>query len=131
MAAMTVGIAQSSDEVVSTITGLGYKDTTDFGGLSHLSIAGGAPIMLSGLNFASSASSNAWIFSPIWVDGAEVWGPAMDSDDSMNSNDLAGRLAIVAPPADQLMSTTMDQFNGEFLPTGYPHNDILRFEVKI
>lgn len=60
-------------------------------------MAGGAPILLSGLNFASSAGANDWKFELWWVDGAEVFGPVMSSDDQMNSNDLAGRLGYVTP----------------------------------
>lgn len=62
-----------------TITGLGYKDTSDFNGLPHLSMAGGAPILLSGLNFASSAAANTWKFDLMWIEGATVFGPAMTS----------------------------------------------------
>jgi len=50
-------------------------------GLPYLSMAGGAPILLKGLNFASQAASNSWKFEPKWMEGAEIWGPMMTSDD--------------------------------------------------
>jgi len=37
----------------------------------------------------------------------------------MNLNDLAGRLAIVAPSAAELMNVDLSAFDGEFLPTGW------------
>ena len=39
--------------VKKTITGAGYKNTETMTGLPYLSMAGGAPILLKGLNFAS------------------------------------------------------------------------------
>jgi hypothetical protein len=46
-----------------------------------MSMAGGAPILLKGLNFASEAAANSWKFIPLWMEGAEIWGPDMSSDD--------------------------------------------------
>jgi len=63
----------------SEIRGAGYKDTSNLNGLPYLSLAGGAPILLSGLMFASDTSYNAWKFEPLWLEGAEIWGPLMDS----------------------------------------------------
>lgn len=52
----------------------------------------------------------------------------------MNSNDLAGRLAIVAPSVATLMNQPMKNFNGGFLPSGFWNPETgnqLRFYVKI
>ena len=120
--------------VFSTAEGLGYKDTSAFAGLSQLSMAGGAPILLSGLNFAGSSGANGWKFAPRWLDGVEVWGPPMDSDDEMNSNALSGRLAIVAPSAAELMNVDESLFDGEFLPSGWyfePDGNTLKFDLRI
>ena len=65
--------------VQSTITGAGYKNSETLTGLRYLSMAGGAPILLKGLNFASEAASNSWKFVPLWMEGAEIWGPDMTS----------------------------------------------------
>jgi len=53
----------------------------------------------------------------------------------MNSNDLSGRLAIVAPSAAELMGSDISNFNGEFLPSGWEnvHEDghRLRFTAEV
>ena len=67
------------DFTQKTITGAGFKDTADFSGLKYLSLAGGAPILLSGLNFASQASWNSFKFEPGFQEGFELWGPDMTS----------------------------------------------------
>ena len=82
-------------------------------------MAGGAPIVLSGLNFAGTTAQNSWKFEPRWLENAEVWGPPLTSDEQQNSNDMKGRLSIYAPPVDQLMDTEYHLFDGEYLPTGY------------
>jgi hypothetical protein len=119
----------------NTISGAGYKDTSDLSGLPYLSLAGGAPILLSGLMFASDTSYNAWKFEALWLEGTEIWGPLMDSDDEMNSNALAGRLALVAPAVTDLMGQDISKFNGAFLPSGWAVDtelgNQLRFRVKI
>lgn len=120
--------------VFNTLAGAGYKDTSDLNGLAYLSLAGGAPILLSGINFASQAGSNTWKFEPLWLEGSEIHGPPMDSDDQMNSNSLAGRLAIVAPGVADLMGQDISLFDGEFLPSGWSdpeEGNSLRFTVKV
>jgi hypothetical protein len=111
--------SEGPDIVYNAIKGAGYKDTSDLNGLPYLSLAGGAPILLSGLQFASDTSYNAWKFEPLWLEGAEIWGPLMTSDDEMNSNALAGRLALVAPSVTSLMAQDITMFNGAFLPSGW------------
>jgi len=53
----------------------------------------------------------------------------------MNSNALAGRLALVAPSVTELMGQDINMFNGAFLPSGWSVDpevgNELRFRVKI
>lgn len=65
-----------------TMYGAGFKDTSTMTGLPLLSMAGGAPILLSGLNFATQAGWNSWRFEPTFMEGAEIWGPDMTSKSS-------------------------------------------------
>lgn len=82
-------------------------------------MAGGAPIVISGLNFAAATTSNGWKFEPRWLEGAEVWGPALTTDEVQNSNDLKGLLSIYTPPINELMAVDYHLFDGEYLPSGY------------
>ena len=76
--------SEGLDIVYNTIKGSGYKETTNLNGLPYLSMAGGAPIVLSGLNFASDTPYNAWKFEPLWLEGVEIFGPAMTSKNAPN-----------------------------------------------
>jgi len=53
----------------------------------------------------------------------------------MNSNDLSGRLALVAPSAAELMGKDISRFDGEYLPTGwaglYEKDNRLTFTAKV
>jgi hypothetical protein len=59
----------------------------------------------------------------------------MTSDDQMNSNDLSGRLALVAPSAAELMGKDISKFDGDYLPTGwsnlYQAGNKLTFTAKV
>jgi hypothetical protein len=134
----SVALAGVEDEpVFKTIVGLGYKDTSALKGLPYLSMAGGAPLLLSGQQMATQAGMNAWKFVPNWVENMEITGPAMTSDDQMNSNDLSGRLAIVAPSASSLFNMPdLSYYNGAGgFPTGWYIDETtpntLRFVLKV
>lgn len=53
----------------------------------------------------------------------------------MNSNDLSGRLALVAPSAAELLGQDISKFDGEYLPTGwaglYDTANLLTFTAKV
>lgn len=107
--------------------------TTEYNGLWYLSMAGGAPIVLSGLNFAQEASWNSFKFEPYFIEGAQIWGPAMSSNDAMESNDLNGRLGYIVPSVTELMGFDISLFNGDYLPSGYTTSEgnLLNFTVAI
>jgi hypothetical protein len=53
----------------------------------------------------------------------------------MNSNDLSGRLALVAPSVADLMGQDISMFNGDFLPSGWENvheeGHRLRFRTQV
>ena len=61
----------------NTLTGVGYQNTPFSNGLKFLSMAGGAPIVISGLNMASMPQMNSIEFSPTFLNGVDLFGPVL------------------------------------------------------
>jgi hypothetical protein len=76
-ATLMLSIVKGTDVVFRTLDGIGYKDTSTLRGLKVLSLAGGAPLLLSGTNLASSSGSDSIKFEPQWLLGSQIFGPAL------------------------------------------------------
>jgi hypothetical protein len=59
--------------IFNTLDTITYRDV-DADSLGLLSMAGGAPIMISGTMMAMSPNLNSVIFDPNWLSGVEIFG---------------------------------------------------------
>jgi hypothetical protein len=65
------------EPIYDTLNGVGYQNSAVTSGLYYLSMAGGAPITVSGQFMANKPELNTIMFEPLWVDNYELYGPAL------------------------------------------------------
>jgi len=116
-------------EELNTLTGVGFKDSGSFSGLSHLSLGGGAPITIKGSDMAAMPNLNFVMAEPQWLDGYELYAPAITADEEFNSNAASGRISYETPSVMSLFSADFTNFDGEFLPNGADID--LNFDLKV
>ena len=65
------------EPIFYTMNGVGYQNDKTLSGLTKFSMAGGAPMTISGANMGLMPEKNTVMFTPTWLEGVEIAGPAL------------------------------------------------------
>lgn len=65
----------------ASLNGVGYQNKEAQSGVNLMSMAGGAPIVVYGLDMSETAAANAILLEPWWLEGAEIIAPESSVDD--------------------------------------------------
>ena len=95
------------------MTGVGYRNQTDFNGEVKCSIMGGAELYVKGQGLIEPSTANTPQFVVENLSNLGVPGSSITDDEAFYSSPSNGKLAITAPSLLSMLNTQWDAFNGQ------------------